>query len=83
MSDISPPRGMENIQLRMNTLEKSRQSLTRVIRMYTKGEIDHEGFRDIVYGFAGLLSYWKLEKDCEIEKRLDAIEDALLTGGKG
>lgn len=83
MSDIAAPRGLKNCQLRLNTLENSRQSLTRIIRMYTKGELDHEPYRDIVYGFAGLLAYWKLEKDCEIEKRLDRIEDTLLTQGRG
>ena len=83
MSEASTSTGLENCQLRLNTLENSRQSLGRIIRMYSRGELDAVPYRNLCYGFSHYLSYWKVELDARIEERLDAIEDALLTGGKG
>mgnify|MGYP007123703269 CR=1 FL=1 len=77
MSDISDTQGLETAQLRLNTLENSRKSFARIIRLYARGELDRVLFRDLTYGFTGYLAYWKLEKDIEIESRLDAIEQAI------
>ena len=77
MSEIANPTGLENCQLRLNSLENSRRSFARIIRMYARGEIDRNVYRDLCYGLTGFLSYWKLEKDCQIEDRLDAIEKAI------
>ncbi len=62
-------------QLRLNTLVNSRKSLTRIIRLFNAGNIAEAKFRALIYGFANLLQYWKVEKDLEIEKRIEAIED--------
>ena len=77
MSETADSTGLETAQLRLNTLENSRKSFARIIRMYSRGEIGRILFRDLAYGFTGFLSYWRLEKDTEIEARLEAIEAAL------
>ena len=60
--------------LKLDTLEECRESYTRVLHAYAAGEISENMARALSYLFTGLLNYWKLEKDIEIEKRIDAIE---------
>ena len=64
-------------QLRLNTLENCRQSFNRIARAYHRDEIPTEKARTLAYLLNGILQYWKLEKECEIEKRLEAIEARL------
>ena len=69
---------------RINTKSHNtaRLSLGRLIRAYQKGEMESQMFRDLTYGMNTLLSYFKHAADLEIEKRLDAIEDALREGNR-
>lgn len=39
-------------QLRLNSLENSRRSFARIIRMYIRGEIDRITYRDLCYGLS-------------------------------
>ena len=64
-------------QLRLNTLENCRKSYNRIIRDYLAGGMDTETGRAVAYMLNGLLQYWRLEKDIEIERRLEAIEQRL------
>jgi len=61
------------------TLEKTRKSFTKMMREYEAQieEPDHTKFRNMVYAYSTLLNFWKLEKDIELEKRLDEIEERL------
>ena len=61
----------------LNSLENSRMTLTRLMRLRRNGEIDAGLFRDMVYSFSVLLNYWKVEKDSKIEERLDSIEQVM------
>ena len=63
--------------LKLDTLENCRESYARVIHAYAQGEISENMARTLSYLFTGLLTYWKLEKDIEIEKRIEAIEATL------
>ena len=63
--------------LKLDTLEECRESYTRVLHAYSQGEISENMARTLAYLFAGLLNFWKLEKDIEIEKRIEAIEATL------
>ena len=63
--------------LKLDTLEECRESYTRVLHAYAAGEISENMARALSYLFTGLLNYWKLEKDIEIEKRIAAIEETL------
>ena len=64
-------------QLRLNTLENSRKTYSRVARAYLAGELDSEKARTLGYLLNGILQFWKLEIEKEFEQRLTAIEDAL------
>ena len=67
-------------RLPMKDHAAARRSLARVIRMRFAGEIDTKRYRDLVYGLSTLLSYFRLDIDCEYERRLEAIETALEEG---
>lgn len=62
-------------QLRLNSLENSRRSFARIIRMYIRGEIDRITYRDLCYGLSAFLGYWKTELETDIEERLTALEE--------
>jgi hypothetical protein len=61
-------------RLALNDYKTARHSLTRLLRMRFRGEIDTETYRDMIKGFQALLSYDKLEKEIDLERRLDALE---------
>ena len=63
----------------MKTHEAARRTLAKVLREYYNDDetMPSQKFRDIVYGLAVLLQYFKLEADLSIEKRLDEIEAVL------
>lgn len=63
--------------LRLNTVENSRRTLAAMIREYHKGNLEESNFRALVYGMSKLLEFFRVEKDLEIEKRLEEIESKL------
>lgn len=67
----------KGVVLRLNTLQNSRKSLSRILRMYIRRELDERDARTLAYLFEKLLGYWKIEKDVEFEKRIEAIEEKL------
>jgi len=69
--------GLESAQLRLNTLKNTRRTFARIIRLYARGEIQRDLYRDLCYGLGGLLSYWKTELDAEVIDRLEALESAI------
>jgi hypothetical protein len=60
-------------QLRLNSLENSRKSLSRVIRAYYSGDVPENQYRALVYGLDKLLAYWKEESTEALEKRIKNI----------
>ena len=65
------------MRLGMKDHRSARLTLGRLIRQYHAGELESQTFRDLVYGFNTMLSYFKHAADLDIEKRLEAIENAL------
>lgn len=61
-------------QLRLGSVKACRQSMTRVIREYAKGRVDESLYRALIWGLSQLITYWKLEHDLQIEKRIDELE---------
>jgi len=65
-------------QLRLNSLLNSRKTLARLIRELhqTKqtADIDLNKFKALVNSINVLLGYWKLEKDCRYEERIEELE---------
>ena len=68
---MTPPR------LLLNTPKAARLTLGRCMRRYLSGELGRDQFRDVVYGMSGLLAFFRLEADMQIEARLEAIEKTL------
>lgn len=65
-------------QLRLNSLENNRKTLSKLLReFHADKEPDISKFKAEVNCFNILLSHWKVEKDIQIEERIEAIETAL------
>jgi hypothetical protein len=79
--DAKPKTG--GLRLNLGTLEASRRSYTRLIRMMARHEIERDDFKALAYGMNGLLQYWHAEKEVEIEARLEKIEKAIEGVKKG
>lgn len=61
----------------LNNLPNTRRSFARVIREYVDGKIDEGEARTLGYLFSKFLEYWKVEKDLELEQRLEELENKL------
>lgn len=67
----------------LNTLPATRKAMAKLKKEYEESEEkDHTAFRNLIYFYATYLNYWKLEKDLEIEKKIDEIESKLEDMGK-
>lgn len=82
------PKPLE-FRLRTRTLKTARQTFARIFRTYAEGKIDHETFRNMIYGLSNYLDYLKTEAEinildrlAEIERRLKQIEGDQNEAGK-
>lgn len=76
--DLSP----EILNLRLSTIKNSRQSLSRIIKMYAKKEIKPEFYRNLVYGICQLIGTFKVEAELsELKEIKDQLED-IKQGGR-
>ena len=55
----------------------TRRTIGRLIRRYARGELEEATFKGILYGLQQYLSWFKFEKDLDIEARLEALEGRL------
>lgn len=65
------------VRLPMGNLEAARRTLARFIREYKQTPDDsreHSAFRNTVYAFSVLLSYFKAEIDEDLERRVTELE---------
>lgn len=62
-------------QLRLNSLENARKSFTRIVREYNAGRLPEQRARTLGYLFNVLLTYFKTERDDDLLKRLEALEE--------
>ena len=60
--------------LRLGSIRACRQSMTRLTREYGKGRVDTGTFKTVIWALSQLVVYWRLEKDLEVEKRIDELE---------
>ena len=63
-------------QLPMKTHDEARRTLARIIREYKTtpdAEREHTAFRNLVYGFNTILSFFKLGEDLRIDEKLDKV----------
>jgi len=64
----------------LETSETARKPFARVIRLFAKGRLDRETYRDLVYGLSAYLNAIKLSRDDAIEARLTELEGRLQDG---
>lgn len=70
------------LTLRLRSPTSTRQTLARVIREYGRGNLDRDMYKDLVWGISQFLGAFRIERDLEIEKRLQEIEDQLNGGAR-
>ena len=63
--------------LRLRSLKSSRQTHARLLREYARGTIDEPTYKALIWGLSNYLSYLRAEREQELERRLDAIEERL------
>ena len=68
-----------SLKLRLNTIENSRKSLARLVRLRGRNEITDSDYRALVYGLSSLLAYWKLETDTAIQKDIEDLRQRIET----
>ena len=72
MSDsLTPP------MLRLNTLENSRKTLCKLMRLYAGDKVERDKYKDLIYGCSVLLSFFKAELDQDFAERLEHVEEML------
>ena len=62
------------IEFTTGTAAETRQTLERIAKSFTTGDISEGQARALVYIFNGLLGYYRLESDLRIDERLEALE---------
>jgi len=65
------------LRLPLDTIEATRKSLSRIMRLRLRNQIDRETFRDLVYAFSALNTTWKLQVAEDFEQRLADLEAKL------
>lgn len=66
---------LQNLQF--DSLENTRQSYAEILEAYARNEISERNLRAFTYALSGYLNYWKLEKDIEIEERIEELEKTM------
>ncbi|SIP92997.1 hypothetical protein SAMN05920897_101319 [Alkalispirochaeta americana] len=68
--------------LRLRSVASTRQTFARVLREYARGTISQDEYRQLVWGLSQYLGALRLEKESEIEDRLQEIEERLNRGDR-
>ena len=64
--------------LRLNTLENTRKSLARVVRMYGRLEIPERYYKSLVYGLGVLITAYRAQYEYEdLRREIAEIRDLL------
>lgn len=64
-------------KLRLRTVHATKNTFARIIREYSAGNLDHDTFRNLIYGLSQYQVYLKLEDQTEFEKRVQRLETIL------
>ena len=67
----------QNVKERLATLEGAKDFYAEVIELHAQGVITSVSMKNLLYAMNGYLAYLKTEKELDIEKRLELIEQAL------
>ncbi len=61
------------VRLRLNTLENTRRSFSRILRAFYDGNLDEAKYKATVYGLAQYLGYWRLCEEVKANEKLDEL----------
>ena len=64
-------------RLDLKSVDATRRTIARLIRRYAAGNVDDGLYKGVLYGLQSYLSWYKLEKDLDVEKRLEELEARL------
>ena len=68
----------------LKTLQNARRTYAQLLRAYrfkTDESLEGGRFRDLVYGFSLLLSFFKAEQAEDLERRISELEKLVTEGG--
>ena len=71
-------------RLPLKTIQSSRRAYAQLLRGYrfkTDESLEGGRFRDLVYGFSLLLSFFKAEQAEDLERRISELEKLVVDGG--
>ena len=66
-----------NIILNFDTIINAKKSIKKINKKYVAGNIPDPMYRNLIYMLSQSISLLKLEKDIEIEKRLEELENKI------
>ena len=61
----------------LDTIPQARQAVADLINARNDEMVEDAKYRSLVWGLSQLLAFFRLEKDLQIEERLDELEAAL------
>ena len=82
MNEHDQVRDGPEIRLKLNTPENLRKSLARIARMTVNGQLTHDRARATCYVLSTMCKAWDLERDTDVEERLERVEAVLAREGK-
>jgi len=79
MNDATEKQGGTPVpfKLMLHSVPATRRTFARIIREYAKGRIAESDYKAVIWGLSQYLGAFRLEKDIELEKRLEALEDRI------
>ena len=76
---VKKDRGSPPERLNLSSPNACRTTIARLIRAYHRGTIDETAYKGILFGLNTLLAFYKFEKELDMESRLDALEQKLVS----
>ncbi len=70
-------RGKKKGSLTLNTLQNSKKTLEKIIKLYNDGQIDYDKYKGLIYGLSQLLAYYKAINDIETNNEIKKLYDCI------
>ena len=67
----------QEVLIDLSTLVATRETYGRIIEAYAEGTASENKAKSLAYLLNGFIAYWRLEKDIQIEERLNKIEELI------
>ena len=64
-------------KLNLSSVQATRRSLGRIIRLFDRDELEVQKYRALVYGLSHMLAFFKTETEQELLARIEKLEEKL------